>query len=319
MFYGNEAAQRLLARTLESGRVGHAYLFFGNDGLGKKTFAQLFAKSVMCKGPSRPCGVCSACRKIDGGVHPDVQVYLGGQARGSVHIETIRQIRADCAVKPNEGQKKIYLLTNIQNMTTGAYNAFLKTLEEPPDHVLFLLTAPNISMLPSTIVSRVIPVELYPLPEETVAAALRDRFPDRDPAELTEAARLSQGNLGQALELLAGEGAAARREQVRELCALTAAKREYPMLVLLGGYERDKPGLTALLRDYLSLLRESLLQKAGVPGASAEASQLAAALTKDQLTGLILFLEEGIQKLNTNAHGGMLTAYLCAGINRLIR
>lgn len=321
-FYGNEAAQKLLARTLESKRLGHAYLFYGNDGLGKKTFAQLFAKSVMCKGPSYACGECSACRKIDAGIHPDVKWYLGGAAKGSVHIETIREIRSDCAVKPNESQWKIYIITNIQNMTTGAFNAFLKTLEEPPQDVLFLLTAPNLASVPETIVSRVIPVQLYPLPLSVMEQALQDRFPDAEPSRRAEAAKLAQGNLGYGIQILTEEGFAARMEELKRVCAAVSMKKEYELLVLFGRYEKDKPGLGALLEQLISVLRESLLEKAGVAPDTSQvgqmAHQLAVSLTRLQIMELIEFLEQGCGKLETNSHGGMMAAYLCAGIYQRI-
>ena len=318
-FYGNETPKRILSHTLSSGNLGHAYLIYGEKGLGKQTFARLFAKSVLCQGEQKPCGLCTSCKKMENGTHPDVQVYLGGEAKGSVHIDLVRAIRADCAVKPNESTVKIYILTNVQNMTIGAFNAFLKTLEEPPKHTLFLLTAPNIDQLPETVVSRLMPIQLFPLSDSQMQEALAERFPDEPADLLASVAAISQGNLGNAIRQLSDADFQSLQEDLKLLCQCIVAKREYPLLKALTAYEKDKAKLMLLLVRLLAVLRSALFLKLHASTDSDElARSLSSGLSRMQIIHLIDFLEEVKGKLSTNANYNLLLVYLCAGIKQRI-
>lgn len=319
LFYGNEIALQILSHTVNTGRLNHAYLIYGEKGLGKKTFAEYFAKSIFCKGAFKPCDECTSCKKINDRIHPDLKWYLGGEGKNSFHIETIRELRADCAVKPNEENKKIYIITNVQNMTVGAANAFLKTLEEPPQNVLFLLTAPNTDTLAETIVSRLTPIQLFPLTQDQMMQALLQRFPQQERSLLEEAALCSAGNLGQAIQRLSDKNFLQAEEAVKKLCAAFASKQEYRILQIFTGYEKDKPGFIHLLSRLMMILRDVLLFQMG---SSVESSELTAllsgTLTRRQVTLLIEFLEEAKIKLSTNANISLLTAYICAEIKKII-
>ena len=151
---GNEQALSRLQNMVDCERIGHGYLFTGAEGTGKRTLARWFAKAILCTGEHPPCGECPACRKMERLSHPDYKEYVGENRARSFPVEVVRQIRQDCAVLPNEGKKKIYCLSNVQNMTTEGLNAFLKTLEEPPAHSVFLLLCPSATQLPETVRSR---------------------------------------------------------------------------------------------------------------------------------------------------------------------
>lgn len=319
LFYGNEIAVQILSHTIRAGKLSHAYLIYGENGLGKKTFAEYFAKSIFCKGTFKPCGDCLSCKKIEARTHPDVKWYLGGEGKNSIHIETVREIRADCAVKSNEESAKIYIITNVQNMTIGAFNAFLKTLEEPPKNVLFLLTAPNTESLPETIVSRLTPIQLFPLTREQMLGALKDRFPELEQAVLEEAAVFADGNLGRAVNRLSNQDFVQTEETLQKLCGFLSAKQEYRMLQLLTAYEKDKPGLVQLLSRLMMILRDVLLWKMGVPVRNTDlTSKLSASFTRAQLMELLEFLELAKTKLATNANYNLLIAYICAEVKKII-
>lgn len=319
VFYGNETASRFLALAGEGKITGHAYLIYGEDGLGKKTFAEQFAKALLCKGFPKPCFCCSACRKIEERIHPDVKWYLGGEGKNSFHIEQIREIRSDCAVKPNESEKKIYILTNVQNMTQGAFNAFLKTLEEPPKHALFLLTAPNIDALPATIVSRVIPIQLFPLADGVLRKALRTAFPDKEEVFLNSVSAMAKGNLGYAKKLAEENGNAAY-EEAELFCKVIGSAKEYELLKFISPYEKDKEKLFSLLSCFEQILRSMLFYKFGKTSSdlSVTAKALTERMTRKQVHQMILFIEEVMQKCKTNANGSLLSAYLCMGIMEII-
>lgn len=316
-FYGNETAGKMISHVLETGNVSHAYLIYGEQGLGKKTFARLFAMGLLCSSAHKPCGDCPSCRKIRNGTHPDVMVYEEGTERNSLHIDLIRKIRADCSVPPNEGNYKVYILANAQNMTPGAANAFLKTLEEPPKHAVFLLTAPGTAQLPQTVLSRLMPVQLYPVAPQLVAEALQQKFPEMEQARLLQAARLADGNIGQAVRIVTDAGFDQILLDLDKLCGCLVVNREYDLLCLLNGYEKNKQGLTVLLGQLTHVLRRAVRHKLqlGEPG-DKQAGGLAESLTKGQLFALISFLEDARQRLTTNAHYNLLTAYICAGMKK---
>ncbi len=317
-FYGNHTARQFLKKISEENRVGHAYLIYGEDGLGKKAFAERFAQTILCKGFPKPCFCCLPCRKISQKTHPDVTWLLGGEGnsslgRNSLHIEEIRRLRADCQVKPNESEKKVYIITNVQNMTEGAFNAFLKTLEEPPSHAVFLLTAPNIDRLAPTIVSRTVPIQLFPLSGEEMKEALSERFPDLPEGLRETAAAAAAGNLGQAQKILADEDFVKMQKTAEEFCALVSQGKEYELLRLLYPMEKEKNSLDLLLEEAQLIFRGVLLARFGRRGMGKSYS-FAGQMTQKQLQETILFLQQIRMKLKTNANPSLLCAYLCAGL-----
>jgi DNA polymerase-3 subunit delta' len=316
LFLGNELAKTFLQQVTEHDRLGHAYLIYGEKGLGKKTFARLFAQSVLCTGERKPCSACSACRKMMSGNHPDFQLVEGTEAKGSIHIDTIRTIRSDCVIKPNEGTRKIYCITNIQNMTAGAFNAFLKTLEEPPDHVLFLLTAPNLESVPETIVSRLTLIPLYPLSDSQMEEGLMHRFPDLDRKEMMGLISRCGGNLGAAIRCLQEPDVLALSKTVGSLIDAIARKQEYEMLRILTSCEKDRERFLCLLNELILELRRAMRYK--VSGQAGEGVSLAQNLTAVQQMQLIEFLEQSKQQLSNNANVGLMVIYVCCGIKERI-
>ena len=148
---GHARQKEILSRSLASGRLAHAYLFSGPDGVGKRLMALALARAIVCH-EQRGCGDCQACRKIDHRNHPDLHVLEPDG--NSIKIEQVRSLQKGLNLKPLEAPRKICLIEAADSMTLGAANALLKTLEEPPPYVLFIFatTEPN-KVLP-TILSR---------------------------------------------------------------------------------------------------------------------------------------------------------------------
>lgn len=199
---GHEWATDLLAHTVRSGQVSHAYLFVGPDQIGKLTLARAFMQALLCdRGTGAPCAnpddMCRSCRRVAEGRYPDAQVIAA--EKNWIQIEQVRNLLIDAAIAPLEGRRKVFVIREIERATPAAANALLKTLEEPPPHVVLLLTSDRRDLVLPTVLSRCQILSLRPLPVEQVRVALQSRWNvDEDQAALL--ARLSGGRLGWAAQ-----------------------------------------------------------------------------------------------------------------------
>jgi DNA polymerase-3 subunit gamma/tau len=144
---------RTLTNAIRLGRVAHAYLFAGTRGVGKTTMARALAKALNCEqGPTaEPCGACSSCLDITQGASLDIVEIDGASNRG---IDEIRDLRENLRYLPSRGRYKVYIIDEVHMLTKEAFNALLKTLEEPPPHVVFIFATTELEKIPHTILSR---------------------------------------------------------------------------------------------------------------------------------------------------------------------
>jgi DNA polymerase-3 subunit gamma/tau len=169
---GQEHISRTLANAIESGHIGHAFIFAGPRGVGKTTTARILAKALNCdKGPiAKPCNECSNCTSITKGNSLDVLEIDGASNRG---IDEIRNLRENIRFTPSQGKYRIYIIDEVHMLTKEAFNALLKTLEEPPEHALFIFATTEIHRVPATILSRCQRFDFKRIPVNTIINHLK--------------------------------------------------------------------------------------------------------------------------------------------------
>src|SRR5271169_4649652 len=202
---GQEHVLRALSNALDTGKIHHAFLFSGTRGVGKTTVARILAKSLNCETGvgSNPCGVCAACREIDEGRFVDL---IEVDAASRTKVDDTRELLDNVQYAPARGRYKVYLIDEVHMLSAHSFNALLKTLEEPPPHVKFLLATTDPQKLPVTVLSRCLQFNLKRLSVSLIAARLQHILEaeqiEFEPAALQLLAQAGDGSLRDALSLL---------------------------------------------------------------------------------------------------------------------
>lgn len=164
---GNEANKEILKNIVENNNISHSYIFSGISGIGKFMFAKEFAKAILCtEKKERPCNNCKSCESFDNSNNPDVIII--DEKENSIKTEQIKELTNDVLEKPIQGDKKIYIINNSENMTKEAQNSLLKTLEEPPAYIIIILITNNENLLLNTIKSRCITITFNKLSDDEI-------------------------------------------------------------------------------------------------------------------------------------------------------
>jgi DNA polymerase-3 subunit gamma/tau len=309
---GQDAITRTLRNALASGRIAHAYLFAGPRGIGKTTTARLLARALICRDRTgaEPCGACLACADATGTVD-----IVEIDAASNRKIEDIRTLRENVKYAPARGRFKVYIIDEVHQLTPDAFDALLKTLEEPPAHVVMILATTDPRDLPATILSRVQRFDFRPIPPDLLTTTLEGIL-DREkiafePAALPAVVRAAEGSLRDALSLLdtaiAYGNGRLEAETTAALLGTTAPAEVRAFARALVGHEatialeaidraaRDGEDLGAFTRDVIELLRRALVLKAA-PTAKladvphAEANELRALGERASLDDLLYIL-----------------------------
>jgi DNA polymerase-3 subunit gamma/tau len=202
---GQDHVRRALVNALETGRVHHAFLFTGTRGVGKTTIARILAKCLNCEigVTATPCGQCASCREIDAGRFVDL---IEVDAASRTKVDDTRELLDNVQYAPTRGRYKVYLIDEVHMLSTHSFNALLKTLEEPPPHVKFLLATTDPQKLPVTVLSRCLQFNLKRIPLAQIAAHLRAILEregiEFEPAGLTLVAQAADGSMRDGLSLL---------------------------------------------------------------------------------------------------------------------
>lgn len=203
--YGQEHVTSTLKNEIKEGRIAHAYLFTGSRGTGKTTCAKILAKAVNCENSvdGEPCNECEVCKGLDNGTIYDVVEIDAASNNG---VDNIRDLREEANYTPSRGKYRVYIIDEVHMLSTGAFNALLKTLEEPPDHVIFILATTEVHKLPATILSRCQRFDFKRIQPETMSIRLK-QVAKLEGMELSDdaailIARIADGALRDGLSIL---------------------------------------------------------------------------------------------------------------------
>jgi len=334
---GQDAVVTALTHALEQKRLHHAYLFTGTRGIGKTTVSRILAKSLNCTGAdgqggitATPCGVCGACTEIDADRYID---YIELDAASNRGIDEIRDLLERAAYKPSVGRFKIFMIDEAHQLTKDSFNALLKTLEEPPDYLKFVLATTDPEKMLPTVLSRCLQFNLRPMAPEVVAEHLQNVLKaegvDYDQASIRLLSRAARGSMRDALSLtdqgIAYAGGALNADAVRAMLGsvdrghaerfVRALAARDGRAVLTGIDALREHGLSAsgTLEELAGLLQQMAIEQA-VPGALPEADpdtpltrELAAVLPPDETQLLYSFVLHGRQELTLapDAYAGL--------------
>jgi DNA polymerase-3 subunit delta' len=254
---GHERPVRILKRAIARGTVAHAYLFSGEEGIGKKMTAFALAAAVNCPAPGEDggCGACPSCRKVANAAHPDVHILAPDG--DEIKIDQIRETQSELALRPFEGAKKVLIVDGAEKMNDAAANALLKTLEEPPgDAVIILVSSMPQALLP-TIRSRCQEIRFLPLPRRVLARALVQRrgVSEEDAWFL---AAIAQGSIGRGLEMDV-EAERAQREEFLSLLSGLRTMGDGEVLSRAEAVGKDREQFDRLLDIGVERLRDMVV------------------------------------------------------------
>ena len=299
---GQEGVSRTLKTQLQTGRLGHAYLFTGSRGTGKTSCARILAKAVNCLHPvdGNPCNVCEACRSIDAGSCMDV---LEIDAASNNGVDNVRDLRDDAVYTPSQVKTRVYIIDEVHMLSSSAFNALLKIVEEPPEHLLFILATTELHKVPATILSRCQRFSFRRLSQEDIAGRLHyiayQEGIEAEDAAVQLLARLAEGGMRDGVSLLdqcatAADGkltldavygclGLAGERKTAELMDAVARQDTKTALEIFDKLYGDGKDVAALLDEMCTLTRDLLVLKTA-PGAAK--SLLSGSCTEEEIRDL---------------------------------
>ncbi len=282
---GNARAVAAIARGLTSENPPHAYLFTGPERTGKATLGLRLAQALNCESAgsdAAPCLECTPCTRIAGGLHADVQTVRieanpDGDLRMGIAVDQVRDVERSVDLSPYEGRTRVVIIDPAEAMTPEAQNAFLKTLEEPPPHLVLILIATREERLLPTVHSRCRRIEFRLAPSPEIQAAIVAEGVEDGRASLL--ARLARGRIGWALEIARDSAAFERRGEILDaahsLAALPLHKRIAVAEKMLGDFRDDREEVYRQLSEWAGWWRDVMLIQCGAGEGVANADRLA--------------------------------------------
>lgn len=305
---GHEQIIHHMQNAIRQKKMSHAYLLCGEAGSGKRLLAEAFAKTVLCEeGGIEACGKCKSCKQAESGNHPDFRVVV--REKATLGVKEIReQVATDVQIKPYSSPYKIYLIDEAEKMTEEAQNALLKTIEEPPEYAIFLLTVSRQELLLQTVLSRCVILPFHPVATERIKGFLMEKkgVPDY---LAHSAASFSGGLVGRAVQYAESEAFIEQRNEVLHLVKyideMTMAEVMENVKLFAGKKESATEYLELILLWYRDVLLYKATKKVGgllffdeLEAVSAQAGKR----SFENLQGIVEALEQVKQRLKANVN-----------------
>ena len=316
---GHEWAETLLKQHIVRDQVRHAYLLTGPPGVGRRTLALRFSQALNCLQPPSPgacCGVCRMCTQIERMQQVDLSLVTAEKVGGTLKVDQIRALQHTLSLTPYEANYRVAVLQRFEEAHISAQNALLKTLEEPPDKVILILTVDTAENLLPTIISRCEVLRLRPLSIERLAEALRDRW-QIPPEEARMLAHLSGGRTGKAVYFHRNpEALETRREWVEDFLRLLGNSRRERFAYAEPFKKKEREEIREFYQVWLSFWRDIMLVASGadVPLVNLEWQKdirfLAGVVGVHSARICTANLEQGMSKLEQNLNRQLLTEVL---------
>jgi len=248
-------AVNILKEELKDDRINHAYLFYGKEGIGKRTLAVEFARALLCEERENDsCNSCNTCRRIDHGNHPDLKIIEGNAKTKNLKIDQIREMQKEIAYKPYESNHKIYIIDGAENMTNQAANSLLKTLEDPPSYAIIILISEELNKLLPTVISRCQNLRFSNISRGKIEKFLDEKNITKEKKELIIG--LARGSIGKAEELSENNEFLNKRKNIYDFLKkinnvskvdifsevndwIKLLKEDFPLFDLLSAWYRD--------------------------------------------------------------------------------
>jgi len=321
---GHDSAVGLLRRSLDEGRLAHAYMITGPRHLGKMALAVDLAMAVNCTGPERPCGECTQCDRVSRGLHTDVKV-VGVEKGVKIAIDQVREMQREISLAPFEGASRVVIFDESERLSEEAANGLLKTLEEPPDRVLTLLLASDTGAMAPTLWSRCQLLELKRVSGATIVDALiRNHGVEAPLAD--QIARIARGRPGWAFRAASDpeilESLSSKLEELEEIVAGGIEERFAHAAGIASAFDKDRVAGRRDLDMWLDWWRDLMLVKAGTPEFMIHVSRLeimraaAAKLTIAQITRAIAALGETASFMERNVNSRLALEQLFLSLPR---
>jgi DNA polymerase-3 subunit delta' len=312
--YGHDWAVNLLQAHAAGGSLRHAYLLVGPEGVGRRTLATHFAQALNCTHPPEPggfCGECRDCRQIGALAHPDLSLLTPTEGHKDILIDQVRALQHTLALAPYAAKYRIALLPDFQRANTQAANALLKTLEEPPERVVLLLTADALEHLLPTIISRCEVIRLRPASIADAATYLQSEK-NLPPEQAGLLSHLTSGRIGAAIRLAEDADALEhRRDHMETLIGLLSAPRQDRFKLaerLAKSYDTARINAGKVIPIWLSFWRDVFVRTSGADlplvnlDLESQVDQVAVMVDPEAARTLVIAHEEALDQLDANAN-----------------
>lgn len=236
---GNKRVNESLKNLIKDNHLPHAVIIEGDEGTGRHTLSYYIAKASLCKGDNKPCDTCRDCMLAIGHNHPDIQFFTPEEKKKSLSVEQVRKIKTDAFVKAHRGSKKVFIIDKADALSESSQNALLKTIEEPPQDILFILICESSARLLPTVISRCAIFSLFP-PEENEALEYIKNSTKKSDEDIIKALRGTHNNIGKALAVLGKRKSEKSHLAERFLNGVLEYDSAVNLMLLLKPLEKDR-------------------------------------------------------------------------------